>query len=132
MRAAQRDASGFGWNDLTKTITATEEVWRDYTKVHHLLSIFDSLSRADTKIQAHKDAIPFKKRSFVLYDEMAEIVDDIIAVGDHAFRPGEVTTKVGPKAKTVSSVDDDEGSNSDESDEEIEAVRVAFVSYTAF
>lgn len=28
-----REASGFGWNDVEKKVTATDDVWKDYIAV---------------------------------------------------------------------------------------------------
>ncbi|XP_045802185.1 uncharacterized protein At2g29880-like [Trifolium pratense] len=34
MSTLMRHNSGFGWDSITKTFTATEEVWKDYLKSH--------------------------------------------------------------------------------------------------
>ena len=36
----------------------------------------------------HKVAQPWRKKAFPLYDDMADLVDGIIATGQSAFRPG--------------------------------------------
>lgn len=56
---------------------------------------------------------PWRKRSFPLYDDLALLVDGIVATGDNAFRPGRPITDKdidpslqgnGSHVETVSSV----------------------------
>lgn len=35
--------TGFGWDPITKTVTAPDDVWDDYIKVPYSLSIFTSI-----------------------------------------------------------------------------------------
>ncbi|OCB87770.1 hypothetical protein A7U60_g5093 [Sanghuangporus baumii] len=64
-----RDASGFGWDDTLHLVTATADVWERYLAVH-------------------KDSRKWKERRFPLYDDIAYLVEGIIADGHRAFRPG--------------------------------------------
>ncbi|KAJ3966920.1 hypothetical protein EV361DRAFT_933165 [Lentinula raphanica] len=64
--------SGFGWDDIEKKVVATEEVWDNLLNVK--------------KLSKYRK---WKNKSFQLYNEMAELVDGIIANGEFAFRGGE-------------------------------------------
>jgi len=65
-----RGASGFGWDEGTKTCVATDEVW-------------------DVYIQCHKKAAHWRNTPFPLYDEMSYLVDGVVATGAGAFHAGE-------------------------------------------
>ncbi|KAJ3723958.1 hypothetical protein C8R42DRAFT_719848 [Lentinula raphanica] len=69
---ALREMSGFGWDDIEKKVIATEEVWDNLLNVK--------------KFSKYRK---WKNKSFPLYNEMAELVDGIIANGEFAFRGGE-------------------------------------------
>ncbi|KAL5536485.1 hypothetical protein ACEPAF_307 [Sanghuangporus sanghuang] len=61
-----RNASGFGWDDECGCVTATEDVWTAYLAVH-------------------KNVHKFKTSAFPFYDEIAKLVDGIIADVRGAF-----------------------------------------------
>jgi hypothetical protein len=63
-----RGLSGFGWDESKQIVTATDKVWEAYLAE-----------------KSHKDARPFRKKPFPLYDQIAEIVDSVIARGDDVF-----------------------------------------------
>ncbi|KAJ3754549.1 hypothetical protein EV360DRAFT_86732 [Lentinula raphanica] len=69
---ALREMSGFGWDDVEKRVIATEEVWQNLLNVK--------------KLGKYKK---WKTKSFPLYDEMAELVDGVIANGEFAFQGGD-------------------------------------------
>ncbi|PIL29418.1 hypothetical protein GSI_09470 [Ganoderma sinense ZZ0214-1] len=64
-----RGQSGFGWDETTKTVTATKEVWdpflKQYPKAKDLLG-----------------------EPFPLYDELLTLVDGAVATGNFIFRSG--------------------------------------------
>jgi hypothetical protein len=39
-------------------------------------------------VQSHPKAAPFCKKAFPLYDEIAELCEDVVATGANTFRPG--------------------------------------------
>ncbi|KAL5480799.1 hypothetical protein ACEPAI_9739 [Sanghuangporus weigelae] len=85
-----RNASGFGWDSERGLVTASADVW-------------------DAYIAVHDKAKKFKKTPFPFYDDIAELVDGIIADGRGAFRPGRANQDVHVKAGTSTfiSVDTD-------------------------
>ncbi|KAJ7816476.1 hypothetical protein B0H13DRAFT_2460060 [Mycena leptocephala] len=64
-----RGASGFGWDDGLKMVTATPEVW-------------------DALIRRRPSAEKWKTTPFPLYDDILYLVDGIVATGEGAFHPG--------------------------------------------
>ncbi|KAF8576208.1 hypothetical protein K439DRAFT_1623016 [Ramaria rubella] len=56
------DLSGFGWDEGRQMVTANEDIWEKYLK-------------------SHKEAQPFKKKLFPLFDRIAELCGDVIATG---------------------------------------------------
>ncbi|KAF8584008.1 hypothetical protein K439DRAFT_1298134, partial [Ramaria rubella] len=48
------DLSGFGWDEGRQMVTANEDIWEKYLK-------------------SHKEAQPFKKKLFPLFDRIAEL-----------------------------------------------------------
>ncbi|KAF8344682.1 hypothetical protein F5887DRAFT_824285, partial [Amanita rubescens] len=64
-----RNASGFGWDDATKTCIATDAVWSAY-------------------LATHKKATRWRSTPFPLYDEVMYLVHGIVATGAGAFHPG--------------------------------------------
>ncbi|KAE9390708.1 hypothetical protein BT96DRAFT_775954, partial [Gymnopus androsaceus JB14] len=52
--ATLRSLSGFGWDDVRKMVTATDEVWDSY-------------------LEGHPKARPFRKSPFHHYDEIAAL-----------------------------------------------------------
>ncbi|KAJ6576148.1 hypothetical protein DFH09DRAFT_1311585 [Mycena vulgaris] len=66
---ALRGASGFGWDDGLKMVTATDEVW-------------------DTYLKTHSKAKRWRKTCFPLYDDILYLVDGIVAIGAGAFHAG--------------------------------------------
>ncbi|KAF8171127.1 Myb/SANT-like DNA-binding domain-containing protein [Pholiota molesta] len=67
---ALRQASGFGWDDGTKKVVATDTVWENY-------------------IKAHPRAARWRTTAFPLYDDMHYLVHGVVATGDDAFHPGQ-------------------------------------------
>ncbi|TXG62851.1 hypothetical protein EZV62_009845 [Acer yangbiense] len=65
------NCSGFGWDTERKTVTAEKPVW-------------------DAYIQSHKEAAPFKLKSFPYYDELSMIFGKDRATGQHAETPADV------------------------------------------
>ncbi|KAK3230195.1 hypothetical protein Dsin_002076 [Dipteronia sinensis] len=65
------NCSGFGWDTEKKTVTAEKHVW-------------------DAYIQSHKEAAPFKLKSFPYYDELSMIFGKDRATGQHAETPADV------------------------------------------
>ncbi|KAF4617343.1 hypothetical protein D9613_006439 [Agrocybe pediades] len=67
---ALRNASGFGWDEGSNMVTASDSVW-------------------DTYLKAHPASKKWKCTSFPLYDDMHFLVNGIVATGDSAFHPGQ-------------------------------------------
>ncbi|TXG51732.1 hypothetical protein EZV62_024256 [Acer yangbiense] len=65
------NCSGFGWDTERKTVTAEKPVW-------------------DAYINSHKEAAPFKLKSFPYYDELSMIFGKAHATGQHAETPADV------------------------------------------
>ncbi|KAF8799765.1 hypothetical protein BYT27DRAFT_7003030, partial [Phlegmacium glaucopus] len=63
---ALRNASGFGWDDGTKTVEASDNVWEAYLK-------------------AHPRSAHWRTTSFLLYDDMHYLVNGIVATGADVF-----------------------------------------------
>jgi Myb/SANT-like DNA-binding domain len=61
-----KNASGFGWDPLTKTVTAPDEVWQKY-------------------IRAHPKAAQFRDVPFPLYDDLYTLCASVIATGAASF-----------------------------------------------
>ncbi|KAJ7506501.1 hypothetical protein B0H11DRAFT_2272238 [Mycena galericulata] len=61
--------SGFGWDDGLKTVTASDDVWEAY-------------------LAKHRNAKRWRKTPFPLYDDLAYLVDGIVATGAGAFHAG--------------------------------------------
>ncbi|KAJ7466259.1 hypothetical protein B0H11DRAFT_2284693 [Mycena galericulata] len=61
--------SGFGWDDGLKTVTASDDVWEAY-------------------LAKHPNAKRWRKTPFPLYDDLAYLVDGIVATGAGAFHAG--------------------------------------------
>ncbi|EJD03268.1 uncharacterized protein FOMMEDRAFT_20420 [Fomitiporia mediterranea MF3/22] len=80
-----RESSGFGWDPVQHLATAPANVWETY-------------------FVSHKNAKPWRKKSFPLYEEMAELVEGIVADGRGAFRPSQNTQTSGtPSLQAASS-----------------------------
>ncbi|KAG6834959.1 hypothetical protein H0H93_006081 [Arthromyces matolae] len=67
---AIRELSGFGWDDDNHLATAADDVWESY-------------------IQAHPKQKKWRKTSFPLYKEMADLVEGTYATGKGVVRPGD-------------------------------------------
>jgi len=67
---ALRNASGFGWDDGTKKVQASDSVWEAYLK-------------------SHPKAARWRVAPFPLYDEMHYLVNGIVATGADVFHPGQ-------------------------------------------
>ncbi|KAJ7450558.1 Myb/SANT-like DNA-binding domain-containing protein [Mycena latifolia] len=98
-----RSLSGFGWNATTKCVTATDEVWDAYLSVTSCV----------------QDA------SFIHYDDMALLCDDVMATGEDTFSNGasggNQTTHLGSDDVhdgTGSMGAGDEGDNEEEADDD--------------
>ncbi|KAK3229332.1 hypothetical protein Dsin_001213 [Dipteronia sinensis] len=65
------NCSGFGWDTEKKTVIAEKPVW-------------------DAYIQSHKEAAPFKLKSFPYYDELSMIFGKDRATGQHAETSADV------------------------------------------
>ncbi|KAH8992743.1 Myb/SANT-like DNA-binding domain-containing protein [Lactarius hatsudake] len=79
-----RGLSGFGWDDAKNTVTATDEVWEAYLAP-----------------ESHKRARPFRnKKRFLLYDNIAELVDSTQATGANAIRFGQTPGSSRARAPT--------------------------------
>lgn len=63
-----RGQSGFGWDDERQMVTAPSDVWDEYLKTH-------------------PKAKPWRKKTYPLFEDMAELVDGVIATGKAAFNP---------------------------------------------
>ncbi|KAJ6545120.1 Myb/SANT-like DNA-binding domain-containing protein [Mycena sp. CBHHK59/15] len=74
------ELSGFGFDASTKCVTATKEVWGAYLAASSFPFTF-----AYTQHPKHR---PFKDRTFVHYDDMAMLCDDVMATGEDAFSNG--------------------------------------------
>ncbi|TEB28720.1 hypothetical protein FA13DRAFT_1599203, partial [Coprinellus micaceus] len=75
--------SGFGWDDATKRVIATDEVW-------------------DAKIKANKRFKVWKEKIYLIHDDMFYLVDGVVATGAGAFNPGQTPPSSPPRAPTVS------------------------------
>ncbi|KAG5652135.1 hypothetical protein H0H81_006172 [Sphagnurus paluster] len=80
---AIRNASGFGWDEGTKTCTASPDVWEKY-------------------IAAHPSANRWRTTTFPLFDDIHFLVNGIVATGAGAFHPGR---SISPTATESSSSD---------------------------
>ncbi|KAH8978076.1 Myb/SANT-like DNA-binding domain-containing protein [Lactarius hatsudake] len=79
-----RGLSGFGWDDAKNTVTATDEVWEAYLAP-----------------ESHKRVRPFRnKKRFLLYDNIAELVDGTRATGANAIRFGQTPGSSRARAPT--------------------------------
>ena len=84
-----RNASGFGWEDASKRVVATDAVW-------------------DTYIKAHKKAAQWRHTPFPLYDETQYLVKGVVATGAGAFHAGETPTPSSPFFTSDLGLGDDE------------------------
>jgi len=66
-------------------VTAPDQVWDSFLKVCVLLFIVRSLLTSNT-CQSHPTSSPFKKKGFLLFDELAYLCDNVLATGVGAFR----------------------------------------------
>jgi len=64
-----REQSGFGWDEVKHLATAPHDVWERY-------------------LASHPKAKPFRKKSFPLYDDIATLVDSVVATGASALYMG--------------------------------------------
>ncbi|PPQ85133.1 hypothetical protein CVT26_004389, partial [Gymnopilus dilepis] len=69
-----RGLSGFGWDDATQCVTATDDVWKGL--------LYDENGQKRKKFN---DYNYWRTHSFKWYDEMAALVGDTVACGDQAF-----------------------------------------------
>ncbi|XXG62153.1 hypothetical protein AAC387_Pa05g0576 [Persea americana] len=53
--------SGFGWDDVTKKVTASEEVWDDFIKAHPNYEFF-----------RHRNTVDFQKFNIIYGDSIAD------------------------------------------------------------
>ncbi|KAF6743254.1 hypothetical protein DFP72DRAFT_1080453 [Ephemerocybe angulata] len=89
-------ASGFGWDDATKKVTATNTVW-------------------EAKIKAKEEYRKFRKNAFPHYDAMLDLVEGIMATGAGAFNPGiSVPSSPAVPSSESSSPAADDGPTSDD------------------
>ena len=88
---AIQNASGFGWDEGTKTCTASLDVWEKYIAVHSIsyIEIIIYHHRTDPYLlKAHPNAARWRMTSFPLYDDIHFLVNGIVATGAGAFHPG--------------------------------------------
>ncbi|KAF8575045.1 hypothetical protein K439DRAFT_1623876 [Ramaria rubella] len=88
-----RGLSGFGWDEGKQCVTVPLEVWDKY-------------------LMANPKAKPFKKKPFPLYDDIAELCDDVIATGAGVFHG------TGPTGDDASDGDEESVESDDEGDQE--------------
>ncbi|KAI0310554.1 hypothetical protein OF83DRAFT_1178421 [Amylostereum chailletii] len=69
-----RGLSGFGWDDLRKCVTATEDVWNAL--------LFD---KDGAKKKKYNEYNWYRTNSFPLYDNIADLIEGNTAVGNHTF-----------------------------------------------
>ena len=83
-----RELSGFGWDKGKQMMMVLGEVWTKYLKASYLFILcFPFLTINQwLHLQSHPKVRPFKKKAFCLYDEIAVLCDDAIAMGGGAFR----------------------------------------------
>ncbi|KAI9432592.1 hypothetical protein H4582DRAFT_2083302 [Lactarius indigo] len=100
-----RGLSGFGWDDVKKTVTATDNVWEAYLTP-----------------ESHKKARPFRnKKRFPLYDDIAELIDGTQATGANVVRFGQTpgSSRTPAPSFTIDLVLLDQSKGEDGSDEEV-------------
>ncbi|KAK7689262.1 hypothetical protein QCA50_007953 [Cerrena zonata] len=76
------EASGFGWNDVEKKVTATDDVWKDY-------------------IAKHSKATMWQTWAFPLYDKIDSLVFGVVAMGANAYHPGQTTSDGSPSPSST-------------------------------
>lgn len=91
---AIKTASGFGWDPLTKTVTAPDDVWERY-------------------ILAHPKAAQFKDTPFPLYDDLFTLCANVIAIGVTAFNASRRRRQRSESPRDSDSADSDEDSDDD-------------------
>ncbi len=78
------EQSGFGWDNGHQLVTAPSDMWDRYLIVSSC-----SYHVSHTNYwQAHPNAKLFKKKPFILYDELATLCDHVLATSNDAFRGG--------------------------------------------
>ena len=84
-----RGQSGFGWDDTTKTPTATKEVWEPFLKVSIVVSFPVGFVHMRRHIlQQNPKAKDLFDQPFPLYDDLSLLVDGSVTTGNYVFRSG--------------------------------------------
>ncbi|TFK64063.1 hypothetical protein BDN72DRAFT_775130 [Pluteus cervinus] len=90
-----REQSGFGWDDVTKLVIASNDTW-------------------DAYIKSHPNMAKWRRTPFPLYDDMLFLVDGIVATGEGAFHAGGDLASSEPgysSPPTIPEDDEDDSSN---------------------
>lgn len=82
-----RGISGFGWDDGTKLVVASDDQWAELAKacsgtMYSLDFVLTGLPQRGSKV------VKWKTTPFPLYGEMHSLVDGIVATGSGAFQAG--------------------------------------------
>ncbi|KAF4371797.1 hypothetical protein F8388_023110 [Cannabis sativa] len=96
--------SGFGWDSIRKTVTAEKPVWEAY-------------------LQSHKEAAPFKIKSFPWYDDLCAVFGKDRATGKHAETVTDVVEELEAE-KENTTLGEDDFSNANNVDE-VESMSVS-------
>ncbi|KZO99689.1 hypothetical protein CALVIDRAFT_525244 [Calocera viscosa TUFC12733] len=99
--AELRGLSGFGWDEATQTVTASDGVWKAYLAVH-------------------PEARPFREHAFPLYDKLRMLVEPVTATGNYALHLGPTAPPSLENHLAPGDIDDED---EDELDEESEPPR---------
>ena len=96
VRWLRYEASGFGWDDVTKTATATPEVWEVAIAVCVESLIYDM---SFNSTQSHKNVAKFRGRGFPLYDDIADLLQGRQATGKGTVRVPQSEAAQGPTSQ---------------------------------
>ncbi|KAF4373678.1 hypothetical protein G4B88_029628 [Cannabis sativa] len=96
--------SGFGWDNIRKTVTTEKLVWEAY-------------------LQSHKEAAPFKIKSFPWYDDLCAVFGKDRATGKHAETVTDVVEELEAE-KENTTLGEDDFSNANNVDE-VESMSVS-------
>lgn len=99
------DLSGFGWDGAQNIVTADDDVWdRLITICPTSLRICHGLN--DFYPQAHPGLKKWRKSAFLLFDDMADLIEGTYATGARVFRPScDFTPGTGGSAKDTDDKD---------------------------
>ena len=81
-----RGKSGAGWDDSLGLVTGSEEFWKQLSKVR---DTFFSLHPLTATLKINPSLVVWRTKPFTVYDEMACLVNGIIATGSMSFRAGQ-------------------------------------------